>query len=129
MLIAALVAISAVQAGYNIYSTDRTTKASDAYNSYLSQFYGGKASETQRFFEDYIRKHHLQGREIRYPYRSGLVADYSKVLGAASSSAANRYGRYGSYVNGAASVAKSGIYGYGMMGYAANKNFTDIMYG
>lgn len=130
-IVAAMVAMQGVSTAFDIFSTHQTTKASDQAARYTQDFYNGSFTENSRFWQDYIRKHHLEGREIKYPYRTGMNYNMSQLYGSESALTSNRYARYGSYVHGANNMVKS--VGYPMMfrgnTYVPKKNYTDVMYG
>lgn len=112
VLAALMLALTAADVGYNVYSTNKTTKASDEVNKYLGEFYGGQLQENMAFWDRYIRAHHLEGRQIRFPYRTGMNFNEKGILNADFGSLYNQYARYGSYVHGATSLGKSAGYGY-----------------
>lgn len=107
---AALVGISAIEAIYNIYSTQKTTEASDQQAEYVKQYQMAAEAENARFYGDYIRAHHLEKRMIKYPYRSGVVYNETSLRNASVNQLYNEYSRYGSYVHGISSTGKSGVY-------------------
>lgn len=111
LLAAAFLAMSAIDSGYNIYSTNKTTKASDRYNDYVGQFYGGKMAENTAYFDRYIRAHHLDPKDIKFPYRTGMIFDQSKLYQSKASMVSNEMARTGSYVHGATSVGRSAATG------------------
>lgn len=60
-----------ISSGASIYQTYETTKNSDVVNEYAVNYSRGYYNENTRFWEDYIRRHHLERRNVRYPYRVG----------------------------------------------------------
>lgn len=116
--------------GWNVYSTGQTTKANDFQNRYTQQFYGAYGSESADYMLRYIRAHHLQGRQLRYPIRSGLSPNLSALYGADARLVSNRYARAGSYVKFGTGTAKSLGYARIGLGYSPAKNpkVNDIMY-
>ena len=134
VLAGAMVAMTAIEALYNVYSTQKTTEASDAQARYQQTFYGGAQLENRAYFDRYIRMHHLQNRKILYPYRTGMNFNASQLYGSNSQLVKNEYSRYGSYVHGGASTGRAGIIGYGAGGFAnryhgSSKPVPDYMYG
>lgn len=109
-----MVLSSLVSAGFDIYSTNETKKASDRALDFSNAFYSGAWVENDRFWKNYIHKHHLEGRQILYPYRSGFNYDANRLYNAQSNLVANDYARMRSVVGGATHVINSGAYGYGV---------------
>lgn len=121
-----------VSSGFNIYSTNETTSANDRYQNYVNAFYNGAMRENERYWANYIHKHHLDSRQILYPYRTGYNFDASKIYSSDSAMVGNQYNRAGSYVNGGTRVIKSGAFGYGVSmrdRYVPGKKNIDVMYG
>lgn len=107
---AALVGLQIAQSIYDIYSTQKTTEASDKQAEYVKQYQMAAEAENARFFGDYIRAHHLEKRMINYPYRTGYVYNETSLRNASVNQLYNEYSRYGSYAHGFTSSAKSGVY-------------------
>lgn len=60
-----------ISAGASIYETYQKTENSDEVNRYVQNYSSGYREENERFWQQYIARHHLQNREILYPYRTG----------------------------------------------------------
>lgn len=62
-----------------IYQTYETTKYADNVNNY-GVYYGSKyKQENDRFWDDYVQRHHLERRDVRYPLRSGYEYNLSSL--------------------------------------------------
>lgn len=68
-----------ISTGISIYQTQETTKNADVANQYMVDYSSGYYDENSRFWNDYIQRHHLGGREIKYPYRSGYNYNLSSL--------------------------------------------------
>lgn len=68
-----------ISTGISIYQTQETTKNADVANQYMVDYSSGYYDENTRFWNDYIQRHHLGGREIKYPYRSGYNYNLSSL--------------------------------------------------
>lgn len=106
-----MLAMTAVDVGFNIYSTNQTTKASDMYNKYVEGFYGGSQEENSAYFARYLRAHHLDPADVKFPYRTGMNFNQSQLYAAGSKLVNNEYARYGSYVHGATQLGRSASVG------------------
>lgn len=62
-----------------IYQTQESTKNADYVNKYGVEYASGYRDENTRYWNDYIRRHHLDGRQIRYPYRTGYEYNLSQL--------------------------------------------------
>lgn len=82
-----------ISTGAGIYQTYETTKNADKVNEYGLNFGRGYYAENTRFWNDYIRRHHLEGREIKYPYRSGYIYNQSGIYSAESALQNNEISR------------------------------------
>lgn len=102
----AVIGSAVVSALSNIYQTKKTSDVYDKAYNYNYGFQTGAYSENQRYFEDYIRRHHLGGRTIKYPYRTGYLYDMSKMYTAIAGLNANKVNRMMSYVNGANNIVR-----------------------
>lgn len=109
----ALLAASAIGAAWNIYQTDQTTKLQDKTYTYTRDFQRGYYDENSRFWNDYIRLHHLENRKIMYPYRTGYNYDLSKMYTADRNLDINSLNRTGSIVRGFTGMGSSAAYLYG----------------
>lgn len=65
-------------------------KASD----YTERFYNGYRRENFRYWQDYIKSHHLQNRVYRYPYRTGYYYNLSSVYSARARQVSARNSMY-----------------------------------
>lgn len=110
--IAASAAISAVQALYNAYSTKKSTEAQDNALRYQADYANSFADNTALYASDYISRHHLQGRTIKYPYVTNMVANYSGYQSAVARLYANDRARRASYYNAGFSGTRSALNGY-----------------
>lgn len=127
----AIVGSAVVSAIAQMYTTYKSTGEYDKAYNYTNAFYNGASAENERYFEDYIRKHHISNRDIRYPYRTGYNFDMSKVLTSNAGLNANSYNRYNSIVQGGSRVVGAGASGYRIAGIGPyrGKPITDVMYG
>lgn len=107
-----MLALTAVDVGYNVYQTNQSTKMSDSYNKYLGDFYGGKIAENDAYFDRYIKAHHINPNNVRFPFRAGMIFDESKLYSSDMALYNNQLARTGSYVHGATSLGRSAGYGY-----------------
>lgn len=126
-------AAAAIDSMYNVYSSHESKNAANKANSYIADYTNGAMAENSRYFEDYIRKHHLSGRDIKYPYRTGMNYNASALYGAEYSNRLADLNLYGSYVHGGTSIARAGAGGYYMANRmyrpGKNSNINDVMYG
>lgn len=111
VLSALMLAMTAVDVGYNIYSTNETTKASDVYNRYVEGFYGSAEKENASYFARYLRAHHLDPKDVKYPFRTGMNFNESQLYSAGVRDVSNQYARIGSYVHGATRLGQSASLG------------------
>lgn len=100
---------SAARAYTSVEQTNRQTEISDVYNRYLNAFYGGKMNENTDYWTRYIRAHGLEGRQIRYPYRTGHLFNQSGLIGSAGALASNDLQRHYAMVNGLLGVGGSAV--------------------
>lgn len=70
-----------IQTGASIYETAQSTKNSDIVNEYGENYAKGYRDENSRYWNEYIRRHHLGNREIKYPYRTGYEYNLSSLYG------------------------------------------------
>lgn len=74
-LLAAAAVIAAlgkiISAGANVYQTYESTSNTDTVNRYVRDFSKGYYDENDRYWQQYIARHHLQNRQVLYPYRTG----------------------------------------------------------
>lgn len=118
ILLAISAASSAISALYSAYSTDKATEQSDRSAQYQADYSSALYSENETFWADYIRRHHLEGRTIKYPYRTGLVPNMSALYGAEATLTTNDILRSQAWANagsrvvsaGASTGAASGVY-------------------
>lgn len=103
---------SLIMGGIDIYSSMQTTSANDRVQNYVNDFYSGAQLENKKYFDDYIRRHHLTEREIKYPYRVGMNFDASKIYSSGSNLVSNEYRRIGSIAHGIGNSGNAGIYGF-----------------
>lgn len=66
-----------ISTGAGIYQTYESTKNADVVNEYGVNYGKGYYEENSRFWNDYIRRHHLQERQVKYPYRTGYEYNLS----------------------------------------------------
>ena len=99
--------LSAGRAYTSVEQTNKQTSISDVYNSYLNDFYRGKMNENTDYWTRYIYAHGLEGRQIRYPYRTGYLFNQSGLIGSAGSLASNDLQRHYAMVNGLLGVGGS----------------------
>lgn len=111
VLAALMLAMTAVDVGYNIYSTNETTKASDVYNRYVGDFYGGAEKENAAYFARYLRAHHLDPKDVKYPFRTGMNFNESQLYAAGARGVSNEYARLSSLMHGATRVGQSASIG------------------
>lgn len=82
-----------ISTGAGIYQTYETTKNADEVNEYGVKYGQGYYDENTRFWRDYIQRHHIGGREIRYPFRTGYEYNLSALYGAQASLRNNELNR------------------------------------
>lgn len=87
----ALGRIASTMAG--IYQTQETTRNADFVNNYGVNYGNGYWNENARYWDDYIRRHHLGSREIKYPYRTGYEYNLSGLYSAQMSLRNNEINR------------------------------------
>lgn len=66
-----------ISTGAGIYQTYESTKNADVVNEYGVKYGQGYYEENTRYWNDYVRRHHLQGRQVKYPYRTGYEYNLS----------------------------------------------------
>lgn len=97
VVLAGLIVASAlgkiIGTGASIYGTYESTKNTDVVNEYMKNYGMGYYEENNRFWNDYIQRHHLGGRTIKYPYRLGMEYNLSSVYGAEASLKNNELSR------------------------------------
>lgn len=76
-----------------IYQTQETTRNADFVNNYGVNYGSGYYNENSRYWDDYIGRHHLSNRQIRYPYRSGYEYNLSSLYSAQMSLRNNEINR------------------------------------
>lgn len=125
----AIGAAAAASAGWNIYQTHKSTEKSDEILDYTGEFYRGHYQENTNFWQEYIRRHHLQNRSIKYPYRTGYNFNRASIMSADAGLYNNELNRYGSYFRaGSTALGLAGLYRPSNT-YKSNPNYTDVMYG
>lgn len=92
---------------WSVYSTQQSTAASDRALEYTKNYVSGAYRENTRYWDDYVKRHHLEKREIMYPYRTGFNYDLSKVYTSDARLVSNDMARTGTYVYGATSTART----------------------
>ena len=85
---------------------NRQTAISDTYNRYLNGFYRGQMHENSAYWNRYIRSHGLEGREIRYPYRTGYLFNQSGILSSGNALSLNELQRHYALWNGLLGVGQ-----------------------
>lgn len=75
-----MLGLTAGESVYNVYNTNEATKISDEYNKAMGAFYGGQFAENTAFWDRYIRAHHIENRNIMFPYRTGYNFNKSQLL-------------------------------------------------
>lgn len=68
-----------ISTGASIYQTYVETENADKVNEYNLKYGVGYYDENTRFWNDYIQRHHLGRRNTRYPYRTGVEFDRSRI--------------------------------------------------
>lgn len=115
-LIAGMILASVLMSSIgNIYTTDRSTKAHDKQYRWIESYQNGAFEENARYFNDYMVKHHIANRAIKYPYRAGYNYDLSKLYGAQAGLYSNALYRANSGLQAGASAGRSAGYLYGSM--------------
>lgn len=112
LIAAAMLTSALIDGAWNIYQTDQVTKEQDKAYNQISTYQKGYYDENTRYFSEYIRRHHLEGREIVYPYRTGFNYDLSKMYSADANLVNNSLNRTGSYVRALTGGARAGSYLY-----------------
>lgn len=126
----AAIGIGAAMSAWQIYQTDETTKANDKVLDYTNEFYSGAENENSRFWQEYIRRHHLEKRSIMYPYRTGYNFNRSSLLSSEAGLYSNSLSRQGSYVYGVGRTSIGGLYAYRSPQYQPpNRPVPMTMYG
>lgn len=110
---AAMGAASLIQNGWNIYSTYKRTSGYDRAYNYTLDYHKGYNAENTRYWENYIRRHHLDRRTVLYPYRTGMNYDLSRMYSAEANINANKYARYDAWMKLATGGMKAGASLYG----------------
>lgn len=82
MVSPAMVGLVAGQSVLGYVTARRYDRAVRESNRYLEGYYNGAYHENRRFWNDYIRAHHLGNRKIRYPYRTGYYYNMSALQNA-----------------------------------------------
>lgn len=126
----AAIGIGAAMSAWQIYQTDQSTKANDEVLRYTNDFYSGAERENNQFWQEYIRRHHLEGRQIMYPYRTGFEFNRAPLLSSEAGLYSNSLSRQGSYVYGVGRTAIGGLYAYRTPQYSPpNRPVPETMYG
>lgn len=85
-VLAALVGLAALGKMINsvagVYGTYKQTENSDRVYDYSLNYAKGYYSENDRYWQQYISRHHLQNREILYPFRTGYHYNLSNLYSA-----------------------------------------------
>lgn len=116
-------------AGWNIYQTHQSTKKSDEIYEYSRNYQQAFYEENSRFWDDYIKRHHLEKRQIKYPYRTGYNFNRTGIMGADAGLYNDDLSRTGSYFRaGSTALGLAGLY-RAPTTYRSNPNYTDMMYG
>lgn len=107
---------SLVEGIWNIYATEETTSNNDRVAAYNQQYQLGALYENQKYFDRYIRAHHIQNREIMFPYRTGYNFNLGSLYSSEATLANNAIARQGSWVTaftrGARGFSRiAGLYG------------------
>lgn len=114
LVLAAMVLGSTIlQNAWNIYGTYKTTELKDQQLRYTRDYQGAFYNENTRFWNDYIKRHHLEKRQIMYPYRTGFNYDLSKMYSAERDLDINSFNRKSSIVNGLLGSGRSAAFLYG----------------
>ena len=116
LLAAGMLGTSILSAGWNIYDTTRRSDSAKSIYDYTSNFYQGAYDENNRFFADYLRKHHIEDRKIRYPYRAGYYYNLSGLYNSQYNLKSLEWNKQTSWVNGLLGVGRSGLMGYATSG-------------
>jgi len=66
----------------SLYAAKQNYRATRRLVHYQTRYYTGAYRENQKFWEDYVRRHHLENRVLRYPYRRGYYYNLSALYGA-----------------------------------------------
>ena len=104
----AYLGLTVAQSLYNVYNTDRSTKLSDDYYNYTSDYNLGAMYENQNYWQNYLKAHHIQNRDIKYPYRTGYYYNASTLYSARAGFETNNYARQSAWVTGGINAARSG---------------------
>lgn len=88
-----------IGAGASIYETYKSTENSDKVNKYVQNYSSGYREENERFWNQYIARHHLQNREILYPYRTGYNYNLANLYASESALGNNELSRNMSWFN------------------------------
>lgn len=114
---AVVAAVSALVEGiWNIYATEETTSNNDRVADYNVQYQTGALYENEKYFDRYIRAHHIQNREIMFPYRTGYNYNLGSLYSNEAALSNNAIARQGSWVTaftrGARGFSRiAGLYG------------------
>lgn len=126
----AAIGVSAAMSAWQIYQTNQSTKVNDKTLEYVNDFYSGAERENTQFWQDYIRRHHLEGRQVLYPYRTGFNYNRSPMLSSEAGLYSNSLARQGSYLNAAGRLTLNGLLAYSRPnGYGFRPMAPDVMYG
>lgn len=102
-LLAGLVVASAIGkligAGASIYQTYESTKESDKANRYVEGYSSGYRDENERYWQQYIARHHLGNREVVYPYRTGYNYNLASLYSSQAAQRNNELARNMSWFN------------------------------
>lgn len=134
ILLGAMIGTQVQSTAVDLYNNNRVQQASDLTAQFQRDFYQGSFNENTRFWNDYIRRHHLSDRAIRYPYRTGYNFNLTGLYDAERIFTSNDALRLGSYFTGASRIANAGGFSYYMYhrlpyrGSPPNAR-TDMMYG
>ena len=109
-VVLALGALSIIDSLFDFASTEIVTRNTDVATRYSADYSRAFYSENDRFWNDYIRAHHLEGREIKYPYRTGFIPDKTRLYTSNSQLQNNVVARSRSLGNLGASIYRANIY-------------------
>lgn len=106
----ALGALSIIDSLFDLASTEIVTRNTDVATRYSADYSRAFYAENDRFWNDYIRAHHLEGREIKYPYRTGFIPDKTRLYTSESQLQNNVVARSRSLGSLGSSIARANIY-------------------
>lgn len=97
VVLAGLIVASAlgkiIGTGASIYQTYQETENADVVNNYVKNYGLGYYAENTRYWNDYIQRHHLGGRDVKYPYRMGYNYNMGGIYSADASLKNNELSR------------------------------------